>query len=450
MNIALVQFPGSNCERETSLAVQRAGMRPVEFLWNEAPSKLQELDAYILVGGFSYEDRSRAGIIAAMDPLMEELKIQSEQGKPILGICNGAQILVEAGLVPGLKNNQLGMALTENKRVCDGKILGTGFYNSWIYMRPNAMLTPNAFTRHLSKDSVLSVPIAHAEGRFVMPIELLEEIEAEGLSVFQYCDEKGNVTHDFPINPNGSVHNIAAVMNKAGTVMAMMPHPERTLAGDPIFLSIKDYLFEKKIAMPTCRGLLTAPMDPADKPREVGMERGLGMEQEVEFGLKFQPVVEKITQYVKKANEQELLVKLTIADNQALTVKNTLKKLGFPAKINRMVHWKINCKSPEVLEQIKQTGVLYNDQKEYLVPSEQVCTSSNRAFLVQAKEDLIGQQKLQMLQDHFGIDGVESICYGVLWIFDTEEIMISDLINSITATHIFFNPNSHVCYEYEN
>ena len=162
MKIAIVQFPGSNCERETILAVRRAGMIPVEFLWNESHLKLREMDGYILVGGFSYEDRSRAGIIAALDPVMQEIKVQSELGKPVLGICNGAQILVETGLVPGLVNNQLGMALSENKRIVDGKILGTGFYNNWIYMCTRTHRN-NAFTRHMSKESILNVPIAHAE-----------------------------------------------------------------------------------------------------------------------------------------------------------------------------------------------------------------------------------------------------------------------------------------------
>ena len=102
MKIAIVQFPGSNCERETMLAVRRAGMIPVEFLWNESHVKLREMDGYIIVGGFSYEDRSRAGIIAALDPVMQEIKAQSERGKPVLGICNGFQILCESGLLPGV------------------------------------------------------------------------------------------------------------------------------------------------------------------------------------------------------------------------------------------------------------------------------------------------------------------------------------------------------------
>src|SRR4051812_5292352 len=108
ISIGVIQFPGSNCERETSLAVRRAQMEPVEFLWNEPIDKLIACDGYIIVGGFSYEDRSRSGAIAALDPIMQIIRQQSDNGKPVLGICNGAQILVETGLVPGIANHEVG------------------------------------------------------------------------------------------------------------------------------------------------------------------------------------------------------------------------------------------------------------------------------------------------------------------------------------------------------
>ncbi|HAT8971005.1 TPA: phosphoribosylformylglycinamidine synthase I [Legionella pneumophila] len=417
MKIAVVQFPGSNCERETMLAVQRAGMTPVEFLWNDSSQKLREMDGYIIIGGFSYEDRSRAGIIAALDPVMKEIKLQSELGKPVLGICNGAQILVETGLVPGLKNYQIGMALTENKRIQDGKILGAGFYNSWIHMRTGDRVRQNAFTRYLSKDSVLSIPAAHAEGRFVMPVKLLQEIEEEGLNAFQYCDAQGNRDDNFPVNPNGSLRNIAAIINKAGNVMAIMPHPERTFAGDPIFHSMKEYIKEKKT-----------------------------FKQQT---LSYQPEPVKIIPYDKKDNAHELIVKLIITDNAALTVQNTLRQLGIPVTVNRMMYWHVDTNFPEAIEKIKQTGVLYNDRKEYLVTPEQIFSSAAKAFLVISKDDMIGQQKLQMLRDHFSIDGVDAIHHGVLWIFSSENVKIQELAESILATNIIFNPNAHICYEYQ-
>ena len=100
INVAIIQFPGSNTERETFMACERVGLNPVEFLWNQPIERLSSYDGYIIVGGFSYEDRSRAGVIASLDPIIEKLKIESKSGKPILGICNGAQILVEYGMVP--------------------------------------------------------------------------------------------------------------------------------------------------------------------------------------------------------------------------------------------------------------------------------------------------------------------------------------------------------------
>ena len=126
--IGIIQFPGSNTERETSMACTRVGLTPVDFLWNDRPNICPKLDGYIIVGGFSYEDRSRAGIIAALEPIMKQLKIECKAGKPILGICNGAQILVESGMVPGLKGNQCSIALADNKRIKNGKVVGVGYY----------------------------------------------------------------------------------------------------------------------------------------------------------------------------------------------------------------------------------------------------------------------------------------------------------------------------------
>lgn len=416
MRIAIVQFPGSNCERETMLAVKRAGMEPVEFLWNEAREKLDAMDGFIIIGGFSYEDRSRAGIIAALDPVMQEIKTQSEKGKPILGICNGAQILVETGLVPGIENAKIGMALAENKRIAEGKILGTGYYNAWVNMRVSDEYQRNAFTRHLTPKNILHIPIAHAEGRFIMTPALLEEIKAQGLNVFQYCDEKGNIIDQFPINPNGSIANIASISNKMGNVMAIMPHPERTENGDAIFQSMRDYIAEGHAEQ-------TVP-------------------------LYYYPRRATISPYQKSSQHHECIVQLMITDNHALTVQNTLRHLGIPVTVKRQVHWEIDCDSLDVLQQIKQSGLLYNDRKEFELAPEEVRRAKSGAVLVRAKEDLLGRQKLQTLQDHFLIQGVRCIQHGILWQFSFENATICDQLDKILQTHIIFNPYAHECYQY--
>lgn len=410
MQIAIIQFPGSNCERETMLAVKRAGMTPVEFLWNGPKEKLAEFDGYIIVGGFSYEDRSRAGVIAALDPLMEVIKQQSELGKPILGICNGAQILVESGLVPGLENNRVGLVLTDNKRVQNDQVLGTGYYNAWVTMRLSDNFQYNAFTRKLMPNNILSVPVAHGEGRFVIPEGLLREMQENGLNVFQYCDASGNIIDEFPINPNGSVNNIAAIANKAGNVMAMMPHPERTENGDAIFQSMREYIEE-------------------------------GYKQKV-APLAYMPQSYDIKPYQNAAHQ--LVVDLIITDNQAMSVENALNHLGMPVKIKRRVHWEIVCDSAETVEKIKASGVLFNDRKEILISPEAVKAKQQKTFLVRAKEDMLGQQKIQMLQHHFGIDGITQIRHGILWQIDGPDRFTHPIINS----HILFNPYAHDCYDY--
>lgn len=409
MRIAIIQFPGSNCERETMLAIRRAGMEPIEFLWNQS-ELLADFAGYVIVGGFSYEDRSRAGAIAALDPLMQILKQQSELGKPILGICNGAQILVETGMVPGLENNKLALALTDNKRVKQGNVLGTGYYNTWVNMRVADEYQYNAFTRCLTPNTILHVPIAHGEGRFVIPPALLTEMQSNGLNVFQYCDAAGNITDEFPINPNGSVNNIAAISNKAGNVMAMMPHPERTTNGDLIFQSMRDYIAE-------------------------------GYKQKV-TPLNYYPRHYDIKKYQPTA--QELVVDLVITDNNAMSVESALTHLNIPVKIKRHIHWEIHCDSLDIIKKIKASGVLFNDRKEILLQPEDVRDRKQATFLVRPKEDMLGQQKVQMLKHHFGVDGIQAICHGVLWqVAGTE-----DNINRVIDTHILFNPYAHDCYYY--
>ena len=133
------------------MACERVGLTPIEFLWNEDPKDLSSFDSYIIVGGFSYEDRSRSGVIASLEPIVDQLKLESVKGKAVLGICNGAQILVESGLIPGLKNYALGVALTDNKRVKNNHIIGVGYYNTWSDLKLDIRPNRCAFTRHLKK-----------------------------------------------------------------------------------------------------------------------------------------------------------------------------------------------------------------------------------------------------------------------------------------------------------
>jgi len=217
--VAIIQFPGSNCEVETGRALSLAGLESVIFRWNENASKLVHFGAFILPGGFSYQDRIRAGVVAAKDSILERIVTESDKGKPVLGICNGAQILVESGLVPG--GGRIRFALAPNIMP-----VSRSYLCRWVYIRPAS--TSSLFTRGYRDDEIIPMPIAHAEGRFVSnEDEYLDNFKQMGSIAFRYCDGNGSINEEFPINPNGSILSIAGLSNQEGNVLALMPHPER-------------------------------------------------------------------------------------------------------------------------------------------------------------------------------------------------------------------------------
>ncbi len=202
MKVAVIQFPGSNCDRDTVHVLKNILKLDAELIWHN-DFRESSYDAVILPGGFSFGDHLRAGIIAAHSPATDIVRKMADQGKPVLGICNGFQILIEAGLLPGalLRNSSL-------KFVC-----------KWVNLRVESNRT--AFTRLFRKTSQVRMPIAHNEGRFFAEDEALDSLEAEGRVVMSYEGE----------NPTGTSRGIVAISNEGGNVVGMMPHPER--AGEP-------------------------------------------------------------------------------------------------------------------------------------------------------------------------------------------------------------------------
>ena len=413
-NIAIIQFPGSNTERETLMACRRVGLNPVEFLWNEPAENLSNFDGYVIVGGFAYEDRSRAGVIAALDPIMKHIKVEADLDKPVLGICNGAQILVESGLVPGLENHRVGIALTDNKRVKASHVVGVGYYNTWANLQLHTPPDRCAFTRHLQTGDWINVPLAHGEGRFIIPDALLEKMIANKQTVFQYCDDNGNVVDEFPTNPNGSMYNLAAVCNPAGNVMAMMPHPERTEKGDAIFSSMKEFI-----------------------------ENGNPV---TDHTLSFDRPHYEVANYEANGNATEWVIDMIITDNEASSVKNALDHLGYDISISRQTHWEIETRGDgeSILQKIDKTGELYNSNKEFI--SETTAKDNTASFLVRQKEDMIGRAKFESLTERFEIDGIAELNRGVIWNVTVNGGNFETVLNEILDTHILFNPLSHECY----
>ena len=412
-SIAIIQFPGSNTERETLMACCRVGLNPVEFLWNESAEKLTDFDGYMIVGGFAYEDRSRAGVIAALDPIMNQIKIEADKGKPILGICNGAQILVEAGMVPGNTGFNTLVGLSQNKRVKNGQVVGTGYYNIWCNIKSNAK-NNSAF---IDKDcgDFLSVPLAHAEGRFVMNDDLKELVEKENLAAYHYCNEGGEVINNFPINPNGSTNNIAALGNVAGNVLAMMPHPERTTKGDPIFKALNQFL-----------------------------------NTEASFSYKsLKYTSQKITlsPFKKKKQATELLISMIIADNEAISVGQCIKKLGVKGVvIKKYLHLEIEHGGALDIENICATDVLFNPSKEFVVGDIEKGVGSR--FLVREKENIEGRKMKETLQKRFGFTNVTNVLKGVVWEICSQKKQIKKDVDLILNSHILCNPISQECHEY--
>lgn len=207
MKVAVITFPGSNCDYDLYKAAQQVGGEAT-FVWHRERG-LDGYDAVLLPGGFSYGDYLRAGAIARMSPVMEDVIAFAEAGGPVLGICNGFQILCEAGLLPG--------ALVRNSSL---KFIGKDVFLS-------VDRSDTLFTEDYTEGQVLRIPIAHGEGNYEADEATLESLEADGRVVFRYCDAHGEVTAD--ANPNGSWHNIAGITNAQGNVLGMMPHPERAM-----------------------------------------------------------------------------------------------------------------------------------------------------------------------------------------------------------------------------
>jgi phosphoribosylformylglycinamidine synthase subunit PurQ / glutaminase len=207
MRVAVVTFPGSNCDYDLYKAAQQVGSAPT-FVWHRERG-LDGYDAVLLPGGFSYGDYLRAGAIARMSPIMEDVVTFANDGGPVLGICNGFQILCEAGLLPG--------ALVRNDIL--------KFASHDVLLRVERADT--LFTSDYSEGQLLRIPIAHGEGNYEADEETLTALEAEGRVVFRYADASGEATDD--ANPNGSWHGIAGITNEGGNVLGMMPHPERAM-----------------------------------------------------------------------------------------------------------------------------------------------------------------------------------------------------------------------------
>jgi phosphoribosylformylglycinamidine synthase I len=231
MKFAVIQFPGSNCDQDCMRAINSLDGLSAEYVWHKETS-LAGFDAIVLPGGFAYGDYLRCGAIARFSPIMSEVVAAANNGRLVIGTCNGFQVLCEAGLLPG--------ALVRNRAlrfVCELVIL-------------RVEVADSAFTRGCPPRSLLRMPIAHGEGCYFADAETLRALNDNGQVILRYCDERGAITPES--NPNGSIENIAGICNPAGNVFGLMPHPDRACDvrlgsedGAKIFRSMAEALVDR-------------------------------------------------------------------------------------------------------------------------------------------------------------------------------------------------------------
>ncbi len=227
MKFGVIVFPGSNCDLDAYFMVKDVLNKPVEYIWHQEKT-LRGSDCVILPGGFTYGDYLRPGAIASFSPIMEAVHAFAARGGLVLGICNGFQVLLESGLLPG--------ALYRN--------IHLQFRCEWTHLRVENPHLP--FTAHIPPGQVLTVPVAHGDGNYFCDPETLETLKNNNQIVFRYVTPEGNL--DSRANPNGSLEAIAGICNAGGNVLGMMPHPERagesllgSRDGQHIFQSILEY-----------------------------------------------------------------------------------------------------------------------------------------------------------------------------------------------------------------
>jgi phosphoribosylformylglycinamidine synthase len=228
MKAAIIVFPGSNCDRDIAVSFRNVAKIEPKMVWHKE-THIPDCNIIIVPGGFSFGDYLRCGSIAANSPIMREVIKKSKEGFPIIGICNGFQILTETRLLPGtlIRNNCLSF-------IC--KTTKLSVVNNRTY-----------FSQKYFESQIIDIPIAHNEGNYFANDEIIKELEDNNQVAFKYCDEDGNFSND--ANPNGSLKNIAGIINKKGNVLGMMPHPERATNrlsrlndGEKFFLSIAETL----------------------------------------------------------------------------------------------------------------------------------------------------------------------------------------------------------------
>ncbi len=404
--LAVIAFPGNNSETETARAAENNGFKAEIIRWNEV-DKIGQYEAYVLPGGFSFEDRGRAGAIAAREPIFEALRSEAKKGKVILGICNGAQMIVESGLIP-VGRDPLPFALADNvRRDKNDHVMGTGYYNTWCAIRPDR--TDTAFSS--DTEAILKVPVAHGEGRFTTrSTEALAALESTRQVAFRYCDEAGETAQGYPANPNGATAAVAMIVNIEGTIGAIMPHPERyplECDGDQIFKAMKAWI-------------------QAGKSPET-----------VEIGDLSSQLLPEVHTFKVERDAVVLEKTLIITDNEGFSVNQAANDLlGVKFTLDKSFVYVVEGASQA---EVVSTGLMANPNKETLVEF----TAKPQQILVELFEDDPALHLADQLSEQLG----KTVTVRRLKAWNFSEEVGVDEIEKILKNGLLCNPNSGAPYK---
>ncbi|MBI1812638.1 phosphoribosylformylglycinamidine synthase subunit PurQ [Candidatus Peregrinibacteria bacterium] len=405
--IAVISFPGTNGDTENLRALQRCGIEAFVFLWNEDREKLQDIDGYFFGAGFSYEDRGRSGMIAARDPLMQFMVEEAACGKAVIGNCNGAQILVESGLIP--LDSGLRMSLARNAIRTENSWSSPGFLNEWVWITPTCKRDRCATA---DWSGAMHIPIAHGEGRFTTKDrDVIGELRRNDQLAFSYCDASRTISTDPIVTPNGSEYAIAGICNPAGNVVALMPHPERTPNGDPYVHSLR-------------RWIETHPWSrkaPAKVPSSYG----------------------EISIPIRERSGTEIFIDTIIVNNEERTVEQALRRLVPSVKLKQLRYARLRDR--EVRDVLTHVS-FFNPHKEvaYVRRGTSVTRWNSEAKSEESSDDFFAKSIAFLRRDEsempsalLGEGGQTGICY-VCSGTNEDEFRRSEL------QEIFANPHASI------
>lgn len=418
--VAIIYFPGSTGISSVQRALTAVGLAHERVLWNTTDS-LNSYDAFILPAGCSYGNRIRPGVVAAHTAMMRQLKQAAGHGKPILGIGNGCQILIEAGVLPGVEPAVLAGATTMNVRKQAQDIIGVEFYHSKVYVKHVVADRRTVFTNGLPIGTVLPARVADTAGCFTFPEELALELERNQQIVLKYCTAEGAVLNDFPTNPNGAMWGIAGLCNPAGNVVGYIPELERDDQGTVMFAGLQRSL--------------TRPFVPSGKP--------LQWQPGTATVKRYHPSVESLNIYVESAQ--------TIC--AARMAEALLRQRDFHVNVQCKRYWEIwHDVDKQQLEVITKalvaSSVLLNDAIDQYTVQLAPAGEAVR-ILVRDMNDYKGKYAIQQLRQKNSTLEINNIIQGTLWEVSFSEVVTEDrmnLIGQILQTYVFYNPYAQECY----